>query len=186
MAPGLGELIAGHPVEGPVRVCAALLDVMAGYETGDPYWAPPPQRPFVNEVGVAPKKMRVAVTTKAPMGATVDAVCAAAAWDTAHLLESLVHTVEEAAPDWGGIEVMRASDSCTLGSDHRFIRRGGKGHRQDRAAQPGAVRNGQSDVGQRLCEGLEPSADLLRGLHQILGLLRPPCSHRSPVCFRPR
>ena len=33
---------------------AALLDVMAGYETGDPYWAPPPERPFADEVGAEP------------------------------------------------------------------------------------------------------------------------------------
>jgi amidase len=113
LAPGLGELIAGHAVEGPmtrtVRDCAALLDVMAGYETGDPYWAPPPQRPFVDEVGAAPGKLRVALTTAAPAGAPVDPVCAGAARDTARLLESLGHTVEEAAPDWGSPDVMRAT-----------------------------------------------------------------------------
>src|SRR6516165_2959728 len=83
LAPGLGELIAGHAVEGPmtrtVRDCAALLDVMAGYETGDPYWAPPPHRPFVEEVGAAPGKLRVALTTTAQAGAIIDPVCAAAA-----------------------------------------------------------------------------------------------------------
>src|SRR6516165_4919701 len=113
LAPGLGELIAGHAVEGPmtrtVRDCAALLDVMAGYETGDPYWAPPPHRPFVEEVGAAPGKPRVALTTTAQAGAIIDPVCAAAARDTARLLESLGHIVEEATPEWATADVMRAT-----------------------------------------------------------------------------
>ena len=113
LGPSLGELIAGHAAEGPltrtVRDCAALLDVMSGYETGDPYWAPPPARPFVEEVGVAPGKLRIAVTTNLPLGGNVDAVCVEGAMETARLLESLGHAVEEAAPEWASDEIMTAT-----------------------------------------------------------------------------
>ena len=49
-----------------MRDAAALLDVMQGYETGDPYWAPPPERPFVEEVGRDPGRLRIAMTATPP------------------------------------------------------------------------------------------------------------------------
>ena len=48
---GLEGLSTSGPLTRTVLDSAALLDVMAGYETGDPYWAPPPERPFADEVG---------------------------------------------------------------------------------------------------------------------------------------
>jgi amidase len=73
---------------------------MSGYETGDPYWAPSPSRPFENEVGRDPGHLRGAFTAIAPNGATPDPEVAAALHDAAGLLESLGHEVEEATPDW--------------------------------------------------------------------------------------
>jgi amidase len=107
--PELGDVLFGLDTDGPlartVRDAAAVLDVMAGYETGDPYWATPPQRPFAEEVGVDPGRLRVAVTTLPMWQAPVHADCAAAAEDAAALLSDLGHTVVEAAPDWAGPEV---------------------------------------------------------------------------------
>ena len=48
------------PITRTVADAAALLDVMQGYVTGDAWWAPPPVRPFLDEVGVDPGKLRVA------------------------------------------------------------------------------------------------------------------------------
>jgi Asp-tRNA(Asn)/Glu-tRNA(Gln) amidotransferase A subunit family amidase len=78
---------------------AATLDVMAGYETGDPYWAPPPGRPFRDEVGVSPGTLRVAFTTISPTGQPMTPECVAAVRSTAKLLADLGHHVEEACPD---------------------------------------------------------------------------------------
>jgi amidase len=88
------------PLARSVYDAAALLDVIAGYETGDPWWAPPPERPFVEEVGVEPGRLRIALTTTPPIDAAVAPDCVAAAEDAADLLRELGHEVEEATPPW--------------------------------------------------------------------------------------
>ena len=57
-------------------------------------------------VGVDPGRLRVALTTSAPNDGDVDDACVTAAREAAELLVSLGHDVEEAAPDWGGAELM--------------------------------------------------------------------------------
>ncbi|MGH3072342.1 MAG: amidase [Gaiellaceae bacterium] len=104
-APGIGLGTTG-PLARTVADAAAYLDVVAGYEWGDPFPAPPPERPFTAEVGADPGSLRVALTTAAPTGTEVDDVCIAAARAAAELLASLGHRVEEAAPDWGGSDLM--------------------------------------------------------------------------------
>ena len=59
---GLEGFSTSGPLTRTVLDAAALLDVMAGYETGDPWWAPPPERPFAEEVGARPGQLRVALT----------------------------------------------------------------------------------------------------------------------------
>ncbi len=102
-APGLGESMVGLSTDGTltrtVLDAAAMLDVMAGYETGDPYWAPPPARPFRDEVGASPGTLRVAFTTVSPTGHPMTPECVAAVRSTARLLADLGHHVEEACPD---------------------------------------------------------------------------------------
>src|SRR4029078_7539703 len=85
---------------------AAYLDLVVAYEWGDPFPPPPPERPFAEEVGVDPGRLRVAVTTASPTDGEVDGACVAAARDQAELLASLGHDVREAAPEWGGAELM--------------------------------------------------------------------------------
>jgi amidase len=66
---------------------------------GDPYYAPPPARPFFTEVGADPGRLRIGVRTSAAAAmAETDPTCIAAAEDAARLLESLGHHVEEASP----------------------------------------------------------------------------------------
>jgi amidase len=94
----------GFSTSGPlvrtVRDAAGLLDVIAGYEAGDPWWAPPPERPFAEEVGADPGRLRVALTTTPPIDAEVAPECVAAAEATAALLTELGHSVEEETPPW--------------------------------------------------------------------------------------
>jgi amidase len=99
--PGIGLSTTG-PLARTVADAAAYLDAVAGYEWGDPWTAPPPERPFAEEAGAEPGGLRIAVTSVPPSEADVHPACRAAAADAAALLASLGHEVEEAAPDWGG------------------------------------------------------------------------------------
>ena len=99
---GSGALGLGTsgPLARTVRDAAALLDVMAGYEPGDSYAAPEPERPFLAECGLEPGRLRVAFTTQPPVQVPVDDACAAAARSAAELLAELGHDVREETPPW--------------------------------------------------------------------------------------
>src|SRR5215471_12892851 len=96
---GWGGASVGHAVTRTVRDSAALLDATSGPDIGDPYWAPPPARPFLEEVGRDPGRLRIAITTTPWNGQPVDAECAEAARAAGRLCEKLGHSVEEATPD---------------------------------------------------------------------------------------
>jgi amidase len=106
VGPTWTELVAGFAIEGvvtrTVADTAAALDVMAGPEAGDPYWAPPPSAPFSASVGRAPGKLRIAYTVESPNGMPVHEHCVAATREAAELLESLGHEVFEYHHDWDG------------------------------------------------------------------------------------
>jgi amidase len=106
LGPNFGDmfsgLIAEHAVTRTVRDSAALLDATSGAALGDPYYAPPPARPFAQEVGADTGKLRIAVSTAAPLGTPVHPDCLAAVEDAASLLKDLGHEVTEAAPQING------------------------------------------------------------------------------------
>jgi amidase len=104
-APGIGLGTTG-PLARTTDDAAAYLDVVCGYEWGDPFPPPPFERSLAEEVGADPGSLRVALTTEPPTDAEIDAACVAAVHDAAELLTSLGHEVEEAAPDWGGGDLM--------------------------------------------------------------------------------
>ncbi len=60
-AEGWGGCSTTGPVARTVRDAAWMLDVMAGPVVGDAYWAPPPEKPFLDAVKDRPKKCRLAV-----------------------------------------------------------------------------------------------------------------------------
>lgn len=101
--PGLGERWAGFSVElavsRSVRDTAALLDVVHGPMPGDPYFAPPPSRPFAQEVGAPAGRLRIGLMLRGPRGLAVHDDCLAAARAAARALEGLGHGVEEAHPE---------------------------------------------------------------------------------------
>jgi amidase len=102
MAPVLGEGLGGcsveHAVTLSVRDSAALLDATSGSGPGDPYVAPPPARPFRQEVGADPGTLRIAFTSLAPNGAKVEPESLRALTETARLCAELGHRVEESDP----------------------------------------------------------------------------------------
>ena len=50
-----------------------MLDAISGAELTNPYRAPPPERPFAQEVGRDPGRLRFAFTDKSPYGDEIDA-----------------------------------------------------------------------------------------------------------------
>jgi amidase len=90
-----------------VTETAELLDVLAGYETGDTTWAPPPAEPFAVAAARDPGRLRIALTTDTPLEAELDPLCEGAARDAAGLLSSLGHKVEEIDAPWAGSDLMR-------------------------------------------------------------------------------
>jgi len=101
--PGAGERWGGFSCEfvvsHTVRDTAAILDVTAGPMPGDPYFAPPPARPFRTEVGTPPGRLRIGfVAASARTDIRVDPECATAARNAAAALAALGHTVEESHP----------------------------------------------------------------------------------------
>jgi amidase len=110
MAPEFAELSGGIAIEGvvarDVRDAALSLDVLAGYEPGDPYWAPDPSAPFADSVGRSPGTLRIAFMVDSPNGVPVHEDCVAATREAAELLESVGHEVQEvpALADEGYVE----------------------------------------------------------------------------------
>jgi amidase len=119
LGPEFGDIMSGlvaeHAVTRSVRDSAALLDATAGPDVGDPYCAPPPARPFLQEVGADPGRLRIAFTTEAVTGAQVHEDCVKAVRDAAALCESLGHHVEETWPviDGDALKAMFVTLWCT-------------------------------------------------------------------------
>jgi amidase len=90
-----------------VAETAELLDVLAGYETGDATWAPPPAEPFAAAAARDPGRLRIGVSTVAPIAVELDPVCDRAVRDAAELLASLGHEVEEFEAPWSGDDLLR-------------------------------------------------------------------------------
>jgi amidase len=106
LGPFVGDVMSGlvveHAVTRSVRDSAALLDATAGADVGAPYWAPPAVRPFRDEVGTSPGRLRIGFTTAAPTGVAIHSDCVAAVRDTARLCASLGHEVDEVSPPISG------------------------------------------------------------------------------------
>ncbi|MDQ1450134.1 MAG: amidase, partial [Actinomycetota bacterium] len=82
-----------------VRDTAGVLDALQGAALGDTVRAPAPDRSYRQEVGASPGKLRIGLLTHNPLDTgEIHPDCVTAARETAQLLESLGHTVEETFP----------------------------------------------------------------------------------------
>lgn len=94
----MGGLAAEHIVSRTVRDTAAMLDVTAGAEPGDPYAAPPAPPSWRRAAEAACPKLRIGFAKTRPGGGSLDSQAVAAVKHAAKLCESLGHHVEEASP----------------------------------------------------------------------------------------
>ncbi len=103
----VGDRLAGiatsRPIARTVADAAALLDVISGYVTGDPYWLPNPEPSFLAATQEKTSALRIAFATSIPPLGEADANCQQGVQQTVQLLEQLGHTVEAKCPDFSGL-----------------------------------------------------------------------------------
>ncbi|HET9624843.1 MAG TPA: amidase [Kofleriaceae bacterium] len=113
-APNFGDINGGlvneHVVTRSVRDSAAVLDLLAGVQRGDPYTAPPGPASYLALVGDPPPRLRIGFETRRMMPdgeiREVHPDCVAAVDHAAQLLRAAGHTVELAElpglrdPEW--------------------------------------------------------------------------------------
>ena len=97
-----------HVTSRSVRDSAAMLDQLHGTEPGALHRIELPQRPFLDEVGAAPGRLRIAFSTTSPSGQPVQPDCIAGVTKAVQLCESLGHHVEEKELDYEWESFLRA------------------------------------------------------------------------------
>jgi amidase len=103
LGPQFGDVMSGLVAElvvsRSVRDTAAVLEWVSDPPPGEPYVAPTRERPYTDEPGADPGRLRVGLMTRSPGGQLeCHPDCVAAAEGAARLLESLGHDVEESHP----------------------------------------------------------------------------------------
>ena len=111
-APFAGESWSGfvqeHALTRSVRDSAAMLDIEDPHTPGEPYGITTKARPWAQEVGADPGKLKIAVTTDTLYAGTSHPDCVAAVESTVTLLEELGHEVVEATPPFPRDDMVRA------------------------------------------------------------------------------
>jgi amidase len=121
-----------------VRDSAAMLDATHGPETASMFRVAPPERPYLEEVGRAPGRLRIGYTARSPIGTAVHPEAVKAVEDTARLLESLGHHVEPAEPQLDAAQLAKdfllmwfANCAVTVDENKRRTGRGNDGFEDD-------------------------------------------------------
>ncbi|MDJ0601763.1 MAG: amidase [Crocosphaera sp.] len=98
----VGDYQSGISSNGPlartVADAAALLDVMSGYMTGDPYWLPAPEISFLEATKQVSPSLKIAFCDHIPPFTESETIVKATVQKTAQLLESLGHSLEMKYP----------------------------------------------------------------------------------------
>lgn len=103
----VGDRLSGLAVDGPlartVADAAAMLDVMAGYTIGDPYWLPDPNPSFLAAAQRSPQPCKIACITDFPPIGEAHPICKQAVLETAQRLEQCGHQIEPLTFDFTDI-----------------------------------------------------------------------------------
>lgn len=125
MAPFAGEAWGGfvqeHVLARSVRDSAALLDVADPPTPGEPYGVPAKARPWLDEVGASPGKLRIAFTREPLYAGETHPDCLAAVLDAVGLLREMGHEVVEATPAFPREEMVRAYFITVATGVARFV-----------------------------------------------------------------
>jgi len=123
--PKYGDIVSGWGVENgmsvSVRDSAALLDATCGPAPGDPYAAPPRSRPYTEEVGAGPGRLRIAIGAAAPGGAYYHPEVGASLRAMADLLTALGHDVVEGSPPGVGDEAWQLNTAAVLAASACWV-----------------------------------------------------------------
>jgi len=102
MAPMLGDLMNGLVAElvvsRSVRDTAAILDAVQGPAPGDPYFAAPPEKPYLDAIRSKPRALKIAFSASLQNGQPLHPETIKAVKKAAKLCQSLGHHVTEASP----------------------------------------------------------------------------------------
>lgn len=113
IGPDYDDPLSGFAVElavtRTVRDAAALLDAVQGPGVGDRYVIAPPARPYVDEVGADPGRLRIATTATSWSGAPADKECQLAVEAVARELAGLGHDVGDGSPEVDGDAFVEAN-----------------------------------------------------------------------------
>lgn len=103
----VGDFQSGIASIGPmartVADAAALLDVMSGYITGDPYWLPDPEISFLEASDQQLDNLRISFATSIKPIGEASATCEKIVVETMQRLEGMGHRVEPGCPDFSEI-----------------------------------------------------------------------------------
>jgi amidase len=139
-----GGLVNELVVSRSVRDSAAILDVLAGYQPGDPYTAPPQIARYAAELAAPPRPLRIGYATRhvTTEGSVVESHpdCVAAVEHAAKLLSSFGHHLEPAEidalrdPEWVPrfLSIWVVGVAMELDEASRWLGRPIEGHEVDR------------------------------------------------------
>jgi amidase len=117
--PDHGELWQGatveHVITRSVRDSAAMLDATCAPDIGAPYIIAPPKKPYLEEIKRDPLTLKIAFSTRSPLGTPVNEEIVENTLETARLLEKMGHSVEEKEPDIDGLALAQSYFSMYYG-----------------------------------------------------------------------
>jgi len=130
LGPAIGEFWQGMAIEfavtRSVRDTAVLLDAVQGFMSGDPYAAIPPERPYVQEVGRAPGRLRIGILAERER-VLVHPDCVEAARVAGRVLSGLGHEVDAShPPEIAAGEIDRAAVAVVAANQARDVERFGE------------------------------------------------------------
>lgn len=133
--PDQGQLWQGaaveHVLSRSVRDSALMLDLTAGPDHGAHFPIAKPEISYLKATKDVPRKLRIAFSTKNPTGGKVHPECVRAIEETARLLVSLGHEVEEAQPEYDAQKLYQCYLSMNLGETAASI-----GHIEEELGRP--------------------------------------------------
>ena len=192
-----------HVVSRTVRDSAAMLDWTGHPEPTSPYASPAKARPYMQEIETTPGRLRIAFSTETPSGRPIDAEIEAATKETAALLESLGHDVEERGLGIDYRALYKAQgivSSANAAANYReLVLRIGREANEDEL-EPltwAGIRNGQGHSGEKVFGAWRKLRVLNRKVMQlfedfdvfltpVMGSPPPRIGHIDPVNLEPR